>query len=126
MAWSDAAREAALIARRQHATGKKLKTSQSLYHGAHAPIKGNDIKTAASPYHANQKLAFASKDLQWTRGFAKRSVVNGRRLTHDNFRVYAVTVVNPIRQGGEHVASRLPMHAKALPRAKGRASRGKY
>ena len=140
MAWSDKAREAALIARRQHATGKKVQPTK-WYHGGSFGLQGDKVQTKRGGGLAWSSSVYATKNIGMALNYAA-----GRR---DSGAVYVVKLQSPLkykhgdaytsnreemrnslmyRRGGNMaVKSRLGLPVVArLPRAKGRASRGKY
>ena len=123
MAWSDAAREAALIARRQHATGKKV-VPQKWYHGGPVKMRGGTID---SDKHWPNTGSGAAKN------YAVRDVRQAAKWGRENNAALALYSVQ--RSGAKgtlvfskrNLVSASPLQiVRRLPQVKGKASRGKY
>ena len=123
MAWSDAAREAALIARRQHATGKKV-APQKWYHGG-PQYKGDHVLVARTT------RTYATSAFKFARTYREDNAKRGGNVylvrPSSIERIVPAITTMMRRYVGTEIRSTQPMQIlKRLPRAKGRASRGKY
>jgi len=138
MAWSDAARAAALEARRRHASfsGKKLRP-QSWYHGS-TNLSGTMLRRTGGDVIAGKMRmgSFASNSLVDVRIYAN----SFKKYEQKPAVLYRVTLPVPKTAYNIHAtrhgsfadfprmreAHSVVAKATRLPRAKGRASRGHY
>jgi len=123
MTWSQAARDAALIARRQHATGKKV-TPKKWFHGGPVKMQGNKIDSDRHWPNTGSGVA---------KNYAVRDVRQAMKWGKENNASVALYSVQRVGAKGtvlfskRNLTSTSPLQiVRRLPTAKGRASRGKY
>lgn len=135
MAWTNAARAAALMTRRLHSKYKVVAghrvTPISWFHGSRKAIHGSHLTIKDAPSLPKYRRVYATQKFKLAKSYAKSGYKAGI--------LYKVTApplgrvdgnkigeLSPYKHLNREVMFKRPVRVHRLPRAHGRASRGKY